>query len=211
MYSGTMVFGPKIGPSDVYLEDALNGATLASIHGGHALDTAIAVLGELADISALGTIQYPGVAIEGQSGELRRREPDHLLMMARLEHRGVLSVAVDGGRSDDASFRFHVVGERGVLTLHGRAPRGFQSGRLILELDGKVQPIDEGELAGLPDAAFNVGAVYAALRDDIAEGRATVPDFAHAARLARLIRDVEAAGSTGHRTGAQDWPRRLTP
>ena len=47
--------------------------------GGHALDTAIAILGELTDISALGSIQYPNVAIEGQSEKLRRRNADHLL------------------------------------------------------------------------------------------------------------------------------------
>jgi predicted dehydrogenase len=59
LYSGTAAFGPKVATADTYTENADNGATLVSIHGGHALDLAVAVLGSLADITALTTIQYP--------------------------------------------------------------------------------------------------------------------------------------------------------
>lgn len=106
----------------------------------------------------------------------------------------------------DTTFRFEVVGDHGSLTLNGAAPRGFQSGRLTLSLNGNPQPVDEGELAPLPDSAFNVAGVYAALRDDIECGSTTVPDFDHAVRLTRLITEVSRASAAGVRVAADRWP-----
>jgi predicted dehydrogenase len=50
-----------------------------------------------------------------------------------------------------------------------------------------------------------VAAIYAALRDDIAQGTSTTPDFAHAVRLARLVDDVLSSAQTGTRRSAADW------
>jgi hypothetical protein len=83
-----------------------------------------------------------------------------------------------------------VTGERGDLVVAGGAMRGFQSGRLTLSLLGKPQPVDEGELTSMSAEAANVGAMYAALRDDVSSGTSTAPDFGHAVRLAKLIQDV---------------------
>ncbi len=92
------------------------------------------------------------------------------------------------------------------MVLVGGAPRGFQSGRLTLLLNGEPQTVDEGELAQLPDAALNVGATYAQLRDDIAAGTSTAVGFPHAVRLAHLIADATDAARTGQRCAARDWP-----
>lgn len=48
--------------------------------------------------------------------------------------------------------------------------------------------------------------IYAALRDDIAQGTSTAPDFTHAVRLARLIDDVLLSAQIGTRQSAADWP-----
>ena len=121
-------------------------------------------------------------------------------MQARLATGGALSLEVAGGRPASATpFRLEVTGEKGDLVLEGGAPRGFQSGRLQLVLNGVAQPVDQGEVAALPDAAANVAGVYAALRDDICQGTSTLPGFEHAVRLTRLIDAVCTSGETGMR------------
>lgn len=188
IYSGTVAFGPQTAAVEAYLEEAENGATLVTIHAGHALDIAIAVLGGLADISALGTTQYPEIQIGDRHHA--RSLFDHFLVQARLASGAALSVEVAGGRPPDTPFRFEVTGETGTLVLEGGAPRGFQSGRLQLSVNGEPQSIAEGEAASMPDTAANVAGVYAALRDDILQGTSTAPDFDHAVRLAALIEDL---------------------
>jgi predicted dehydrogenase len=205
LYSGTAAFGLKVAAADAYLEDTENGATLASIHGGHALDLAIAVLGSLADVTALTTIQYPQTEVNDSTQV--RSIPDHLLVEAHLTNNGALSIEVAGGRPPEASrFRLEVVGDKGTLALDGGAMRGFPTGRLRLSLNGEPQQVDDGETGSMPDTAANVAGMYAALRDDIAQGTSTTPDFAHAVRLTRLLDDVLSSAQTGTRRSATDWP-----
>ena len=206
MYSGTVAFGPTVSESDSYLEDPASGATHLTIHGGHAIDAVVALLGKLDALDALGTIQYKRIDVEKGTRELERTIPDHLLIQARLDAGAGVGIEVDGGRQpSDTTFRFDITGERQSLTLAGGAAVGFQAGRLALLLDGKRQAVDEGELAGMPEAAANVGAVYAALRDDIAGNTRTVPDFDHAVKLSRLLRDVDRSANSGQRSRRADW------
>jgi len=94
-------------------------------------------------------------------------------------------------------------GETGDLVLEGGAPRGFQSGRLRLLVDGAPVPVNEGEAAPMPDEAANVALVYAALCDD---GTATTTGFDHAVRVAKLVEDLLASSRTGARMTAAGWP-----
>ena len=205
--STTMAFGPEVEPAMAFGEDAANGATLVTIQGAHTLDLAIAVLGDLGEAAALATTQYPEVVVGPDARRQARSTPDHILVQARLASGSALAVEVAGGRPPEATpFRFEVIGERGALALDGGAPRGFQSGRLRLLLNGEEQRVDEGEITGMPDTAANVAGTYAALRDDIANGTSTAPDFDHAVRLTRLIADMMASSHTGTRTLAADWP-----
>ncbi len=209
MYSGTVAFGPTMSESDSYLEDPANGATHVTIHGGHAMDAVVALLGGLDALDALGTIQYKHIDVEKGKRELKRVIPDHLLVQALLDAGAGVGIEVDGGRRpSDATFRFDITGERQSLTLVGGAAVGFQAGRLVLLVDGKKQAVDEGELAGMPEAAANVGAMYAALRDDIAGNTRTIPDFDHAVKLSRLLTAVERSLKSGQRAQHADWLER---
>ena len=158
VYSATAGFGPDVPAPYLYLEAPEAFANLVTIQGAHTIDLAIMLAGPLADLAALATAQYREI----RAGDAREPRPrttfDHLLLQGRR---------VGGG----------------TLRLEGGAARGVQSGRLRLSLGGVPQHVDEGELAGLPDAVANVAGVYAALRDDIAR-------FGHAAKLTR----IEAAG-----------------
>jgi predicted dehydrogenase len=203
--STTVGFGPVIDRSVAYTEDPANGVTVITIQAAHTIDLAIALLGGVADLAALVSTQYPSIRI-GTGQPLKRRTNDHLLVQARHDSGTPLSVEVAGGRAAGTPFRFEIVGDAGVLTLEGGAPRGFQSGRLRLSVRGEPQLVDEGELAPLQDAAVNVAATYAQLRDDIAEGTWVVTGFSHGARLAQLIRDASSSSETGSRKTRGDWP-----
>lgn len=205
--STTMAFGPKVEAAMAFGEKEENGVTLVTIQGGHTLDLAILVLGELDAAAALATTQFPQVEVGDEAAQQARSTPDHILVQARVAGGPALSVEVAGGRPAEATpFRLEVTGETGVVVLDGGAPRGFQSGRLCLLLNGEEQQVDEGEMAGIPDTAANVAGIYAALRDDIVHGTSTAPDFDHAVRLTRLIDDLIASSRTGARKSAAAWP-----
>lgn len=203
--STTAGFGPNTDPAVAYTEDPANGVTLITIQSAHTIDLAIALLGGVAEFTALATTQYPEIRI-GDGPSQRRRTYDHLLVQARLSCGAALSTEIAGGRPPGTPFRFDIVGDIGVLALEGGAPRGVQSGRLRLLVNGDVQPVDEGELASLSDAGLNVGATYADLRDDIVGGTAVAAKFAHAVRLAQFIEDAVDASQTGTRKVLGDWP-----
>ena len=207
MYSGTVAFGATESESDSYLENPENGATHLTIHGGHAVDAVVALLGGLDALDALGTIQYKEISVENGRRLLKRTIPDHLLIQSRLLAGAGVGIEVDGGRSPgDTRFRFEITGEQGSMTLEGGAAVGFQAGRLTLLMNGERQSVEEGELACLPEAAANVGAMYAALRDDIAEDRSSVPSFEHAVKLTRLLSDIDRSAHVGQRARRGEWP-----
>ncbi len=203
--SATAGFGPVTEPAVAYTEDPANGVTVITIQAAHTLDLAVALLGSLESVSALATTQYPRIRI-GDGDPQPRRTYDHLLVQARMASGAALAVEVAGGRPPETPFRFEIVGETGVLELTGGAPRGFQSGRLRLLVDGAPQEVDEGALAGLPDAALNVAATYADLRDDIAGRTFTAVGFPHAVRVAQLMQDVLASSQSGLRRTPCNWP-----
>ncbi|NEU13788.1 hypothetical protein G3T14_16860, partial [Methylobacterium sp. BTF04] len=172
--------------------------TPPSIHRRHPLS-------RIAHLTALATTQYPEIRI-GDGQPQPRMTYDHFLVQARLSNGMALSAEIAGGRPTGTPFRFEIVGEGGILTLEGGAPRGFQSGRLRLHVNGEPQMVDEGDLASLPDAALNVAATYADLRDDIAGGTSNAPGFTHAVRLAGLIEDAMTSSRNGLRKTLGDWP-----
>ena len=204
--STTVAFGPQVEAAMAFAEDAENGVTLVTIQGGHTIDFAIALLGPLADLTALTTTQFPDIQVGEPPAQQVRSIPDHLLVQARGSGGLALSIEVAGGRPPEAvPFRMEVVGENGDLVLEGGAMRGFQSGKLTLSLHGKLQQVDEGEIAGLAAEAANVAATYAALRNDIVSGSSTVPDFEHAAHLSKLIQDVLSSAQSGARKKEDHW------
>ena len=206
MFSGTIAFGATESESDSYLEDPENGATHLTIHGGHAIDAVVALLGGLDVLDALGTIQYKQIDIEKGTRVLERTIPDHLLIQGRLNAGAGVGVEVDGGRAQgDTRFRFEITGERGGMVLEGGAAVGFQAGRLTLSVNGERQAVDEGEFAALPEAAANIAAMYAALRDDIAADRRSVPDFDHAVKLTRLVSAIDSSARLGQRARHAGW------
>ncbi len=208
-YSTCYAWGAEIEPGMIFAEKPEAGVNLVFIQAAHTIDLAIALAGELANISAIATRQYPELTVKGENRKVRRETFDHVLTLAQLAGSGTVNAEIIGGRPANATpFRLEITGETGELALEGGAPRGFQSGQMKLAVNGAPHPVDEGELANLPEAAVNVAGVYAALRDDIVNGTAIAPDFEHAVRLTRLVNDLLTSSAEGRREDANDWPRR---
>ncbi len=215
-YSTTAGFGRRISQRARKLENPDTGMNLTTIQVAHSLDFAVHVAGSLASVSALRTVRFPQVEIEDGDGKApsveHRVVPDHVLTHGRLTDGGAMALRVVGGLPANATpFRLDVEGELGSLSLRGGAPRGFQAGPLTLFRDDS--PVDVSDAVArtdtqLPESAFNVAQVYAALRDDIRNGTTTAPSFDDALRLAHLIDDLVTSDSQQkvvRQSGA--WPK----
>jgi predicted dehydrogenase len=208
VYSSTAAFGPDVAEGALGMEKPETGMNLTRIQTAHTIDFAIRLVGPLTSLAALATIQYPELKVGYPPRPYRRTIPDHVLVHGRLADGGALAVQIAGGRPpEDTPFRMELVGENGILTLTGGAPRGFQSGLLGLYVNADRVEVDRGETAALPDSVVNVARVYAALRDDILDDTSTAPNFDHAVRLSHLIDDILASAAEGRSTTAtDDWP-----
>lgn len=192
-FSATAGFGGDVPAPYVYLEDPANFANLVTIQGAHTLDLLLALGGEPTSLAAQASRQFPQIRIGEDKSPHARETFDHLAVHGRLAAGAPFVLEVAGGRTKETPFHLDLFGEAGHLRLEGGAPRGLQSGRISLVRDGVRQPVDEGELAALPDGAVNVAGVYATLRDDIAKGARMSADFDHAVRLTQLVEGLLSA------------------
>jgi len=203
--STTAGFGPNVPAQFAYLEDPDSFANLVTIQGAHTLDLLAFLSGGPAGLTALGSRQFPEVGVGEDQRMQRRRTFDHLLVQGRTASGTPFSMEVAGGRGADTPFSLDVIAEKGVLRLEGGAPRGLQSGRLRLLVNGDLVRVDEAELSNLPDSAVNVAGIYAALRDDILNGSVGAPSFGHAAELTRMMEAVLRSSTDGSSVQADEW------
>lgn len=191
-YSSTAGFGPKVPPPFAYLEDPKSFANLVTIQGAHTLDLLLALAGPAEKVAALLSRQFPNIMVGDDATPRLRQTFDHLLTQGTLASGAPFTLEVAGGQTGDTPFRLDVVGERGTLSLNGGAPRGVQSSRIGLLLNGEPVPIDEEDVASLADPAANVAGLYIRMRDDIRAKTRSAPNFNHAAKLTRLVEELFA-------------------
>lgn len=159
--TGTAGYAPQMPSAYAYLNDPSNGANLSSILGGHTLDLAMSVLGEIAEIDALATIQFRQIHLTDTGASIERSTPDQLLMLSRHDNCCIASIEVGGNRPPSTRFTFKVIGTDGTLSLVGGHLHGFQAGKLTLDTDSGIPPPDVPVAAGLTPEAANVAEVYA--------------------------------------------------
>jgi predicted dehydrogenase len=187
-----------------YMFDAAQNATLLSVPAMHALDALQYVLGDLADIRAVGAVRRPLVTLADTGRQIPATAPDHLAIAATLDSGAVASVFYRGGVSRGENFRWEINGTEGDLVL--TSPVGNLQVLAPALLGGR----GNGALAPLtvppeydfaPHApagpAANVARLYAAFAADRASV-ATAPDFEHALRLHRTLDRIAAAAATGN-------------
>lgn len=203
--SSTAGWGAIAPPHYAYLQDRRNGATLATIAGGHTLAMVEAVVGAYEEVSARNSILRDRVEIAGTGEIVERTCADHMLIHGRHVDGCVSSVEVTSG--ENTPLRFELRGTEGTLEIRGHHPGGYQCGDLTVVTSPPSEPQPASELVGLEGAAINVGQLHADFAGDIRNGTHTVPDFEVAVRLTRLLDAIEAASAEGRSITLADYQR----
>jgi predicted dehydrogenase len=190
--SATAGWGAVAPPHYAYLQDRSNGATLATIAGGHTLAMVEAVLGPFVEVGARGSILRDRVKMTGSGEIVERTCADHLLIHGRHANGCVSSIEIVGG--EDLPLRFELRGSEGSLAITGHHPGGYQCAALAVT---GAEPLPAAALPGLEGNAINVAELWRRFGEDIRTGSRTVPDFAAAVRLHRLLDAVERASDEG--------------
>lgn len=198
VFSPTGGWGASAPPFYAYLQDKANGATLETITGGHTLATIEHVAGPYVELDARNTTIRKQVPIVGTDEVVERTCADHMLVIGAHEGGCVSTLEVTGGVSD-RPFGFELVGTRGWLRMASSFPGGYQAGAISLETSVDAEPAPTQSIAGLKMAPVNVAEAYLRLVADIESGQRTVPDFAYAVRLTRLLDAIDLASLTGER------------
>lgn len=193
--SPTGGWGPVAPPSYAYLQDKRNGATLATIGGGHTLAAVEVAVGPYRQVTARNTILRKHVQIAGTDEVIERTCHDHMVIVGEHESGCISSVEITGGVV--AAFVFELRGDTGTLEINGTHPGGYQCGDLVVSTSVDAPPQPASPCSGLSGAAINVAQIYAQLEADIRTGSRTVPDFATALRLTRLLDTIDAASEQG--------------
>ena len=193
--SSTAGWGLVAPPHYAYLQDKRNGATLATIAGGHTLAMIEAVVGAFVEVSARNSILQNSVEIAGSGERVARSCADHMLIFGKHTSGCVSSVEVIGGAN--IPLRFELRGTEGTLEITGHHPGGYQCSALsVATSPARTVPIGDvpADLDGNP---LNVAQLWARFEADIRNNARTVPDFETAVRLTRLLDAIDASSDEG--------------
>jgi predicted dehydrogenase len=193
--SPTAGWGAVAPPHYAYLQDRRNGATLATIAGGHTLAMVEAVVGECTQVSAQCTIRQGSIEILGTGERVERTCPDHMEIEARHASGCKSTIEVVGG--EDGQLVFELQGSKGSLEIRGAHPGGYQCAALEVVTSLPSEPQPPVRVTGLSGNPVNVAELHRRFEEDIRTGRRTVPDFDAAVRLTRLLDAIELASDSG--------------
>lgn len=195
--SSTAGWGTIAPPHYAYLQDRRNGATLATIAGGHTLAMVEAVAGAFESVAAQNAILQDTVEIAGTGEKVARNCADHIAILGRHAGGCVSNVEILGGVN--LPLRFELRGSEGSLEITGHHPGGYQCGHLTVTTTPPAAPQPERPFPLLDGNPLNVAQLYAQLEADIRSGSRIAPDFVAAVRLTKLLDAIDLASDDGRR------------
>jgi predicted dehydrogenase len=199
--SATTGWGALAPPHYAYLQERRNGATLATIAGGHTLAMAATVVGTFVEVGACASILRREVEIVGTGEVVARTCADHLLIQGRHPGGCVSSIEIVGG--EDMPLRFELRGTRGRIGITGYHPGGYQCAALTVAGPAGAGPQSAG-LPGLRGNAINVAGLWRRFEQDIRTGNRSVTDFTMALKLHRLLDAIELSSDEGRNVTPYD-------
>jgi predicted dehydrogenase len=149
-----------------------------------------AVVGAYRSVGARNSILHDKVEIAGTGEIVARTCADHMLIHGRHETGCISNVEITSG--ENSPLRFELRGSDGTLAIHGHHPGGYQCGALTVAMTGR-QPQPAPNFPRLEGNAVNVAELWQRFENDIRTGARTVPDFAQAVKLHRLLDAIELA------------------
>ena len=185
------------------------GANPFTITFGHAIDAALMVVGELAEVSANITTQVPQWFETDTKKFVDTNAPDNIMVHGRLENGAVLNAYMGVQPYHGTGFRFEIFGHDGTLAMIGGGEAGQEVERKIWggKKDDKALqelPVPE-RLKWVPESvrkvgrAYDVGQMWVNFAKAIHTGSNAHPDFDYAVRRHRMLDAMRRASETGMR------------
>ncbi|MET0888453.1 MAG: Gfo/Idh/MocA family oxidoreductase [Mycetocola sp.] len=202
----------SLGASSAYTADRLGGVTVLSVPGCHILDVAMRLGGTLDAVAARLTTLTSEVVIENTGQIVARSSDDHVALHGITRSGALLVAHLASGSPSGTGASVELRGDAGALRIETSGPGQFQVSSLNLtgiRGAGPLRPIPlpKRVIEHVPSVVRggpgeNLAGVYARIAGALA-GRAPHPaDFAHAARLHRLV----AAAVTSSAAGGRETP-----
>ena len=198
---GLMREGVLTRPSHrTWQRDAALGANTLTIANGHTIDAMRFVTGDFRSLSAVVATQAKQWLDTGTNTWLDVTAPDNILISGWLQNGAVVSSHVAAIPYAGSGYRMEIYGRDGTLVASGEDSP--QLSKVLLhgaQRGNNLEPIaGAGALhrrrAGHPDGEpLNVGQMYALFARAIRGGEASLPDFATAVDLHRLVDAIKQA------------------
>lgn len=189
------------------LDDSL-GATLFTIPFGHMIDGFTWVLGEFAELDATMAVQFPQVKLTDTGETIAANGPDEVVVSGTLQSGAVASLHYTGRESPAGNLRWEISGDSGALLIESGSGH-LQYGHL--DISGgqgeeelrplQIPPIYRQCTTAEDSHADSVAHAYHAVSKDLRTGAASVPDFAHALKLHRLLDRIRHAAGWNMESG----------
>lgn len=204
-------FGGALPAGTVYTLDANNGAGLLEVYGGHTLDALEFLLGDIADLTAVTSIQHPRYTVLGTGETVEVTSPDHLALNAHLTSGAVASVHLHEAKAGDPRVHLEITGterDLAVVSTGATNPNAIQIqiGELGVrgtDASGSWQVLQVPDryviVPGVAPEARNVAQLYARLAEEIRTGERRVPTFGTGADVHRLLDAIRISAETGSR------------
>src|SRR5216683_456257 len=201
-----MGWGPAVEPSNVYMNDKKNGATMLSIGLGHAADSLCHCLGEVRELSATMAMRRTSFTVSGTGERKPMAAEDQVAVNGSLEGGAAFSIHYRGGSSRGINLLWEINGTEGDLQLTAdggqaqifeltvRGAKGAQSALEILRV-----PEEYRWAPPQPGPGTNVAQAYARFARDYREGTHLSPTFEDAVTRHRMLNAIEIAAATGER------------
>src|SRR5438132_1235165 len=202
-----MGWGPTVEPSNAYLNDKRNGATMLSIAVGHTADALCYCLGEVRELSATTAMRRETFTIAGTDESIPMNADDQVAVTGLLESGAAFAIHYRGGASRGTNLLWEINGSDGDLQL---TATGGQA--QIWELDIRGGKGEQSTVEHLPvpeqyrwappqppGPSTNVAQAYAHFARDYRDGTHLCPTFDDAVTRHRMLDAIETAAATGHR------------
>ncbi|MFC4913452.1 Gfo/Idh/MocA family protein [Actinomadura gamaensis] len=191
-----------------YTSDVRNAAGTLEVSGGHHLDLVRHLLGPIAELSATTAVQRRQYTVAETGEPVPVDSPDQVAVIGTLASGATLSAHIHYAKVTAPGTRIEIAGTEGDLILVARGGYGVQIDDLVLlgnrEPGGAPQEIAVPDELNLLPASLNgtQAANVARLYQAIGASSASVPTFADALELHRLLDVVRRSAETGARLPA---------
>jgi len=202
-----MGWGPTVAPSNAYMNDKRNGATMLSVPFGHAADAMCYCLGEVKELAATMTQRRRSFSIAGTGQRQPMTAEDQVSVTGLLDGGAAFSIHYRGGVARGTNLLWEINGTEGDLQLSaagGHAQifeltlRGGKGAQPTVEVL-PVPPQYRWSPPQGPGPSTNVAQAYARFARDYREGTHLCPTFDDAVTRHRMLDAIETASATGRR------------